>query len=58
MQILNPWVNRELQNNPITEKQKQHDLKKEFKWKNKQSRRHYKDKVEKKLTEGQGHGMV
>ena len=56
MQILSPWVNRELQNNPITEKQKQHDLKKE--WKNKQSRRHYKDKVEKKLTEGQGHGVV
>ena len=37
------------------DKQKQHELeKKEYKWKNKQSRRQYKDKVEKKLTEGQG----
>ena len=57
-----PWVNGELKTNLLEKRkaflegdeQKQHELEKEFKWKNKQSRRQYKDKVEKKLTEGQG----
>ena len=57
-----PWVNRELKTILLQKrkvflegfKQKQHELEKEFKWKNKQSRSQYKDKLEKKLTEGQG----
>ena len=57
-----PWVNRELKTILLEkrkaffegDKQEQHQLEKEFKLKNKQSRRQYKDKVEKKLTEGQG----
>ena len=58
-----PWVNRELKTILLEKwkaflegdkKKKQYELEKEFKWKNKRCRRQYKDKVEKKLTEGQG----
>ena len=60
-----PWVNRELKTILLKkrkallegDKQKQHELEKEFKWKNKQSRRQCKNKVKKKVTEGQGRAV-
>ena len=59
-----PWVSSELKKIfsekkrafLAGDKQKEKELEKEFRWKNKKSCREYRDKVQAKLTEGNGRG--